>query len=342
MLRAEHLSKTYVTTDWSGFLKRKKSKVEAVRDVSLEMRGGQIIGLLGINGAGKTTTIKMLSTLLQPTSGSIDVDGLDGVRDAIEIKKRINMIAGGERMIYWRLTARENLWYYGQLYGIDNKQLAQRIERLLGMVGLAEKQDIPVERFSKGMKQRLQIARGLINDPGYIFMDEPTLGLDAAIAKELRGYVKDLACKEGKSILLTTHYIQEVEELCEYVYVMDKGTVIAQGTPKELALLGMENKVLCVELHENHERLHRSLTEACQSAERNCSIIWDGKNMAYTITSSKDLSSTVAKVLLEQQAVFKKFYGQEPGLEDAIIKLSRRDKDGFFYEGTEGRDEKTA
>lgn len=324
MLKAEHLSKTYETSDWEGFFKRKKSMVEAVKDVSLEMSEGQIIGLLGINGAGKTTTIKMLSTLLQPTAGCINVDGLDAVKDAMTVKRRINMVTGGERMIYWRLTARENLWYYGQLYGIDNKLLEERIQKLLCMVGLDEKQGIPVERFSKGMKQRLQIARGLINDPSYIFMDEPTLGLDAAIAKELREYVRELACKDGKSILLTTHYIHEVEELCEYVYVMDKGAVIVQGTPKELALMGMENKVLCLELHENHELLHLSLTEACMSIEKNCSILWDDKNMAYTITSNRDLGSTVARVLLEQQASFKKFYHQEPSLEDAIIKLSRR------------------
>lgn len=324
MLIAEHLSKTYETKAWGGLLRRKKTNVEAVRDVSLELHKGQIIGLLGINGAGKTTTIKMLSTLLLPTSGRIDVDGLDGVKDAMAVKKRINMIAGGERMIYWRLTARENLWYYGQLYGVDNRLLEARTQKLLAMVGLSEKQDIPVERFSKGMKQRLQIARGLINDPSYIFMDEPTLGLDAAIARELREYVRSLACKEGKSILLTTHYIQEVEELCEYVYVMDKGAVIVQGTPRELALMGMENKKLCLELHENHELLHASLTEACISMEKNCSISWDDKSKEYTITSKRDLSETVTRVLLEYKAPFKKFYYEEPSLEDTIIKLSRR------------------
>jgi ABC-2 type transport system ATP-binding protein len=113
MLKAENLGKTYETTDWKGFLRRKKSMVEAVKAVNLELREGQIIGLLGINGAGKTTTIKMMSTLLQPSTGRITVDGLDAVKDAMTVKKRINMVTGGERMIYWRLTARENLWYYG-------------------------------------------------------------------------------------------------------------------------------------------------------------------------------------------------------------------------------------
>lgn len=323
MLKAENIGKIYETTDWKGF-KIIKNRVEAVKSVNLEIQKGQIIGLLGINGAGKTTTIKMLSTLLKPTTGQICVDGLDAVKDAMTVKKRINMVTGGERMIYWRLTARENLWYYGQLYDVDNKVLKKRIDTLLAMVGLTDKQDIPVERFSKGMKQRLQIARGLINDPSYIFMDEPTLGLDAAIAKELREYVKKLAQDEGKSILLTSHYIHEVEELCEYVYVLDKGEVIVQGTPKQLAMVGMENKILYLELHENHQGLHDMLTAACKAEEAACTIEWDSDNKAYTISSQKDLSSPITKVLLAHQASFKKFYHQEPNLEDAIIKLARR------------------
>jgi ABC-2 type transport system ATP-binding protein len=323
MLKAEQLSKIYETKDRAGLFKRKLNRVEAVKDVSLEMHAGQIIGLLGINGAGKTTTIKMLSTLLLPSSGHITIDGLDIVKDVMAVKKRINMVAGGERMLYWRLTARENLWYYGQLYNIDNKTLEKRINMLLEKVGLSEKQDIPVERFSKGMKQRLQIARGLINDPSYIFMDEPTLGLDAVIAKDLREHVKQLAYQQGKSILLTSHYIQEVEELCEYVYILNQGEVILKGTPKELALMGMDNKTLCIELYSNHELLHASITEACYEVERECNIHWDAANNSYTICSRKDLGNIVAKVLLDKQIPFKRFYHQEPSLEDAIIKLSK-------------------
>lgn len=144
----------------------------------------------------------------------------------------INIINGGERNIYWRLTARENLWYFGKLYGIKKSILNYRIEKCLKTVDLQDNADIVVEKFSKGMKQRLQIARGLINDPRYIFLDEPTLGLDIIIAKELRRYLKILARDENKGILLTTHYIYEAEELCDYIYVINNGVIVEEGTPE--------------------------------------------------------------------------------------------------------------
>jgi ABC-2 type transport system ATP-binding protein len=322
MLIAENLKKVYVSNIKKGFFKTERTHVEAVKGINLKIGEGQIVGLLGINGAGKTTTIKMLSTLLTPTEGNITIDGIDAVKNSVEVKKRINMVAGGERMIYWRLTARENLWYYGQLYNIENNKLKKTIDYLLDLVGLRDSQNIPVERYSKGMKQRLQIARGLINDPGYIFMDEPTLGLDAVIAKELREHVKRIAHEEGKSILLTSHYMPEVEELCQYIYIMDKGSIIAQGTPKELALMGIEEKVLCVELYSMNNMLHEDIIRVCQNAE-NCSVELDESSMIYTLKSKKDLSNEIASVILAHKMPIKTFYTKEPRLEDAIIKLSK-------------------
>lgn len=198
MIIAEHLKKTYIVKQGKGLF-REKQEVQAVRDISLQIEKGKIVGLLGINGAGKTTTIKMLTTLLSPTYGSYFLDDIDGVKYPVEIKKRINMIAGGERMIYWRLTAYENLWYYGQIYNVSNNVLKERIDTLLKLVGLENKKDVPVETFSKGMKQRLQIARGLINDPQYLFLDEPTIGLDAVVSKELRNHIKYLAKDKTKA-----------------------------------------------------------------------------------------------------------------------------------------------
>lgn len=155
----------------------------AVKSLSLDIAAGEIVGLLGLNGAGKTTTIRMLSTLLEPTSGSIEVDGMLLHKNRQAIQQKVNMIAGGERMLYWRLTGRENLEYFSKLYGMNSPQIAREAERLLEEVGLTQAADQPVEQYSKGMKQRLQIARGLINDPQYLFLDEPTLGLDAPIAE---------------------------------------------------------------------------------------------------------------------------------------------------------------
>lgn len=148
MITVNNLKKTYETKVRKGFLKYDRVTVDAVKGIDFEIREGQIIGLLGINGAGKTTTIKMLSTLLLPSEGTITVDDIDAVKHPTEVKKKINMVAGGERMIYWRLTGRENLWYFGQLYNIEDKELNRRIDNLLDIVGLSEKGDIPVERYS--------------------------------------------------------------------------------------------------------------------------------------------------------------------------------------------------
>ena len=181
---AQNLVKNYILkekTSWFGV--KNKKVVHAVKDISLEIPQGKIVGVLGINGAGKTTTIRMLASIIEPTSGTLTMNGVNAIRNHLWVKERINVISGGERNLYWRLTARENLKYFGSLYGLSGVKLKDRIMQLLKMVGLEEAADIPVERYSKGMKQRLQIARGLINDPEYIFLDEPTLGLDVMIAK---------------------------------------------------------------------------------------------------------------------------------------------------------------
>lgn len=244
---ARNLVKNYVIKE-NGLFKKKNKIVHAVKDISLEIPQGEIIGVLGINGAGKTTTIRMLASIIEPSSGILTMDGIDVIKNHLWVKKRINVISGGERNLYWRLTARENLKYFGSLYGLSGIELRKKIEKLLKAVGLEKAADVPVERYSKGMKQRLQIARGLINDPEYIFLDEPTLGLDIVIAKEIRKMVMDLAKKEKKGVLLTTHYISEAEELCDYIYVLDKGAIIAQGTKTELKdLFASEPKMVLQE-----------------------------------------------------------------------------------------------
>ena len=187
---ARHLVKGYILKEKKGlFARGQKKVVHAVKDLSLEIPQGKITGVLGINGAGKTTTIRMLASVIAPTSGSLTMNGVDAVKNHLWVKERINVISGGERNLYWRLTAKENLRYFGSLYGLSGASLNEKIADLLETVGLEEAADIPVERYSKGMKQRLQIARGLINDPEYLFMDEPTLGLDIVIAKEIRRLV---------------------------------------------------------------------------------------------------------------------------------------------------------
>jgi len=324
MIIANNLKKTYETKVRTGLFKKQKNTVEAVKGINLRMEKGQIIGLLGINGAGKTTTIKMLATLLEPTSGEITVDDQDIVKDKFDIKTRVNMIAGGERMIYWRLTGRENLWYYGQLYGIDNNILTERIDRLISLVGLEDKQHIPVERYSKGMKQRLQIARGLINDPDYLFMDEPTLGLDAPIAKEIRAYVRKLAVEEQKGILLTSHYIHEVEELCDYIYVLDKGQIILEGTAEELSNSTFETKLTVLELTKIDNSIRESIKSYASHNALEFSEEGAGNNHLIRFESTTDITDSLVNLIHKEKLPIAKFYIDEPKLEDTIIEISRR------------------
>ena len=176
----------------------------------------------------------MLSTLLVPTSGYIYIDNIDALKYSYKVKRNLSLVSGGERMLYYKLTARENLEYFGRLYNLSYQELKVKIEQLLSFVRLEEKADQVVETFSQGMRQRLQIARGLINDPKYIFMDEPTLGLDYSISHEIRKSIKILAEQQGKGILLTSHYLQDIEALCDYLYLIDNGQIIFEGTQEDL------------------------------------------------------------------------------------------------------------
>lgn len=322
MIKVEGLKKNYVSKVKKGLFRSDKKLVEAVRGLDLEIEPGKIIGLLGINGAGKTTTIKMLSTLLQPDEGRGTVDGMDLVKDALKIKFIVNMIAGGERMIYWRLTAVENLQYFGRLYNLPDAVLAKRIRELISFVGLEEKSDEPVERYSKGMKQRLQIARGLINDPKYIFMDEPTLGLDAPIARELRKFTKSLARERGKGILLTSHYISEIEELCDYVYIIDKGKKLMEGTPREIAniVAKCSNRYL-IKISSCSEVLRNDLVNFAEKLESSCNIEKSDEAYEMIITSNNDIQGELISLISPHSRILS-FASERPSLEDAIIKLS--------------------
>jgi ABC-2 type transport system ATP-binding protein len=233
---ARNLSRDYVSTKRKHLLgKKTTTTIKALDTVSFEIPEGELFGLLGPNGAGKTTTVKILCTLLEPTSGHAFVKGLDVVKDANRVRKIVNMVAGGERMLYYRLTGCENLKYFAELYDVPKKDVSRRVNALLELMGLSERADDEVEKYSKGMKQRLQVCRGLINDPEVLFLDEPTLGLDVNIAKDLRKFIREKVVKEqGKTVLLTTHYMYEAEELCDRVGFLNKGKLVALGTPEEL------------------------------------------------------------------------------------------------------------
>ncbi|HYE08798.1 MAG TPA: ABC transporter ATP-binding protein [Patescibacteria group bacterium] len=322
MLIAKGLKKNYMSKEKIGFLRSSVKTIEAVRGIDLAIEPGKIVGLLGLNGAGKTTTIKMLSTLLEPDEGSCSVDGLDLVKDAFKIKHIVNMIAGGERMVYWRLTATENLEYFGKLYNIPQNELKNRIDALVEFVGLKERAHEPVEKYSKGMKQRLQIARGLINDPKYLFMDEPTLGLDAPIARDLRKFTKSLAREKGKGILLTSHYINEIEELCDYVYIIDKGLKIMEGTPKEIAsIVANCTNQYKIKVPDFSEKLKGQFETFLRTVQSDFFIEAADGSYEIDVTSHMDIQGELI-ALLSQHTKIISFAAMEPRLEDAIITLS--------------------
>ena len=216
-----------------GVIKRSIKEVTAVEDISFDIKSGELFGLLGPNGAGKTTTVKMLATLLIPTRGKASILGYDVVKDAQEVRKHIGFIFVGERGLYWRLSGIDNLRYFASLYGVEPDVSKKRIPFLLEMVGLKDRGNERVEGYSRGMKQRLHVARTLLHDPEILFLDEPTIGLDPVGARDFRMVIRNLQ-SENKTILLTTHYMFEADSLCQRVAVIDKGTIVALDSPSEL------------------------------------------------------------------------------------------------------------
>ena len=231
MIEAIELRRTYRTS--TGVIRRKPLEVEAVRGVSFAVEQGELFGLLGPNGAGKTTTIKMLITLLLPTSGQARVLGHDVVADPRAVRKRIGYVFGGDRGLYERLSALDNLRYFAELYGVSGKAQRLRIAEVLELVGLTGREQERVEGYSRGMRQRLHIARGILHDPEVVFLDEPTIGVDPVGARDLRQTIADLVTS-GKTVLLTTHYMFEADTLCDRIAVIAKGRIVGEGTPTEL------------------------------------------------------------------------------------------------------------
>jgi ABC-2 type transport system ATP-binding protein len=244
VIECSNVKRSFISRSLLG----KRQETVALNELNFAVPKGIVFGLLGPNGSGKTTTIRILSTLLTPTAGLARVLGFDCVKEASKVRGRIGLILGGERGLYGRLTGRENLRYFAALNHLSRDESQKRVKEILELVKLTESANRPVEQYSRGMRQRLHIARGLLTDPEVIFMDEPTIGLDPAGAQELRQLVPELIGR-GKTILLTTHYMSEADELSAQIAIISKGKIIASGTPSEIKRRFAKVTVLEVGLH---------------------------------------------------------------------------------------------
>ncbi|HLQ65352.1 MAG TPA: ABC transporter ATP-binding protein [bacterium] len=231
-----------------------RGELTAVDGVTLRIPRGELFGLLGPNGAGKTTTIRMLCTLLPPTGGSGSVWDFDVVRQPAQVRRHIGVLLTGERSVYWRLTGRENLAYFAALYEMPPAGVQSRIAGLLELVDLTGRADDLVERYSLGMRQRLALIKTLLHDPPVLLLDEPTAGLDPQASRIIRDLIRHLHREEGKTILLTTHSMEEADQLCERVGIMDQGRIVALDSPLALKRAHQGDMILRMEVdgHADH------------------------------------------------------------------------------------------
>jgi len=313
---AEHLCKVFNTT--KGVLRRTKTQVVAVRDVSFEVDYGELFGVVGPNGAGKTTTIKMLTTMLIPTSGKAIVLGYDCDKDVTKVRERIGIVLGGERGLYTRVSAVDNLNYFADLYGVPPSIRDKRVKELLDFMGLTDRAHDRVETFSKGMRQRLHLARGLVNDPDIIFLDEPTVGLDPEISIETRHMIKELV-EKGKTILLTTHYMFEADELCKRVAIIRNGEIVALDTPSGLKKYVMDTSVVEVEGYGITEKEVARFKEIPDVVSVSADLGENKQVLKLQTPKGSEIIAEVQQILKNSRIYDVKI--KEPTLEDAYLRL---------------------
>jgi len=305
--------------------KAKDQTVKALDNVSVSIGEGEIFGLLGPNGAGKTTFIKILTTLLLPTSGEAYVGGFNIAKESNKVRKIISLVSGGETPGYGILSVSENLWFFSQLYGLSSSSAKEEIKRLMTDLNFEEYAKTRMSRLSTGYKQRLNLARGLLNNPKILFLDEPTLGLDVLTSKKMRGYIVDWAKKERKgTVLLTTHYMAEADEMCDRVAIIDRGRILACDSPLTLKENLKENVIMRVEVS--------SVQADFSFMEKMAGVI------GFSQTRSIQTDTTTLKVMVRDEPIFSKVLAKleeqklkilsinkaEPTLEDVYISLVGR------------------
>lgn len=309
----------------------------ALDGVDLEVQRGELFGLLGPNGAGKTTIIKILSTLLLPTSGTACVEGLDVTQHVQAVRQRISMVSGGETSGFGLLTIEENLWMFARFYGLDNGTAQQRIDGLLKIVGIYDRRTAKISDLSTGLRQKMNFIRGFISDPSVVFLDEPTLGLDVTAAREVRGFVRQwMADHPERALLLTSHYMGEIDELCDWVAIVDTGKVLACDTPAALKKRLQREAVFQLKVSPIGPRPNReAMLETVPGVRQVTVSEHDGFSELNLILDAEDALGGVLSHLNGRNSSLIALEKREPTLEDVFISIvgRRLDQDTTQREG---------
>ncbi len=330
-ISVQDLEKRYTTYLRRGMFRREKKIVEALKGISFDVRRGEVFGLLGPNGAGKTTTVKILCTLLLPDGGRASVLGYDVVEQAPEVRKRIGVSLTVEKGFFWKLTGRENLTYFGMLYGMDGPRLRGRVNEVLRLVGLTELgvEDKLYEEYSLGMKARLSIARALLTDPEVLILDEPTLGLDPPSARTLRELLVRIAHEEGKTVLVTTHNMFEAEIVCDRVAIINQGKIIALDTVEGLKRRVSDRVSLEIVVSPPaHVRVDELLARVRGEVDSPADAFPENGTVRLKIVQSpervEETTSKVLSLLHSMRCGIRRVEVSEPTLEDVFIQLTGR------------------
>lgn len=297
----------------------KDARITALDHVSLHVPQGQLFGLLGPNGAGKTTLIKVLVTLLLPTSGSARVAGFDVVADPRRVRERIAVVSGGETSGYGLLTVREQLWMFSQLYGIPSKVAYGRIDALLEVLDLAAARDKKVSDLSTGMRQKMNLIRGLVPDPEVLFLDEPTVGLDVGAARDIRAYVQHwLAERPTRTVLLTTHYLHEADQICHRVAIIHKGNIVAADDPASLRRAAAADTYFLLTTEPLGDA---TWLAGLPGVRRSAASDVDGATQLRLELDSEGAIAAVVQALAARERAILALEKREPSLEDVFVKI---------------------
>jgi ABC-2 type transport system ATP-binding protein len=304
-----------------GAKKEEMKERIALADVNLEVPRGEFFGLLGPNGAGKSTLIKILVTLLAPTTGHARVVGFDVASEAAKVRPLINMVSGGESAGYGLLTVRENLWMFGQFYGLDNATTDRRIRYLLEKIGLLDRLNTKGTDLSTGLRQKMNIVRGFLTEPTVIFLDEPTLGLDVNASRDVRDFVRHwMEEKPGRTVLLTTHYMVEAEELCERVAIINEGRLLACDSPASLKRRLRRDAIFHLDVSPLHNGALVAF-EQMAGIRKAVHTVQDGHSELELILVGDEVLADVIGALTSHGAHILNLRKREPTLEDVFVDL---------------------